>query len=43
MALLEKGDFFADLVLAVKIPEVDNANAVARWMLDQAIIVYQVT
>ena len=42
MALLEKGDYFADKVLSVKIPEHQAAGQTSSWMLDQAIMIFQV-
>ncbi len=43
MALLEKGDLFADLVLSIKVPpQLKSVKEIASWVLDQAIIVYQV-
>ncbi len=46
MALLERGDLFAELVLSIKVPKEaleGGVEAISLWALDQAVLVYQVT
>ncbi len=43
MALLEKGDHFAKLILSINMPNFKSPSDAASWALDQAITAFQVS